>query len=612
MTASVWLHDVGFVTLQLGALVFAGAAAWWLLRVRHSAATLAYWRVLLGICVLLPICQPRRIVEPSTIVTTVPAVVAPAFIVDDVHVPMKIAPAAPGWLTSEIVFAVLGGGVAVRGLWLLLGAFSLRRLRRNAVLLDPVPASIRAAAAKVGTCAAVYVSERVTSPITFGVRRPVVIVPPGVLEMDADLQEAIACHELVHVRRRDWLQVIAEELVRTVFWFHPAIWWLIGRIHLTREHVVDEAVIRLTSPFPTASSDPQSRARYVEAMVAVARLRSRVVPLPVPLFLKRRFLKKRVAHLLQETTMTTRRLIASATISAAALAFTSVLAVRAFPLEAQAPQRLAPKPAAAPVEIAHGGEHLLHGAPPEYPHRAVEQRIEGDVVLDLTIDDRGEVSDARVVSGPEALRRAALESVLQWHFSPEKLRSTAAQAVLRFTVPTEVALREATGLKDALVATLKTKEPDPREYTLTYRLPKDGADVLELEVPRTLERQLVEVTRALQESSLTASQRVEFMRKLEDVQHKMVEVRETHPEGLAMKIDKANLETLRLSRFSAERVSAELLTAIQERAGVKIGDQISEDVLKAIVAAAESVDQHFNVRWERDGKGGLIVVIIAP
>ena len=50
-------------------------------------------------------------------------------------------------------------------------------------------------------------------------------------------------------------------------------------------------------------------------------------------------------------------------------------------------------------------------------------------------DDRGEVSDARVVSGPDELRRAALESVLQWHYSPEALRSTTLQATLRFTLP---------------------------------------------------------------------------------------------------------------------------------------------------------------------------------
>ena len=224
------------------------------------------------------------------------------------------------------------------------------------------------------------------------------------------------------------------------------------------------------------------------------------------------------------------------------------------------------------------------------------------------------MSDARVVSGPDALRRAALESVLQWHFSPDKLRSTSAQAVLRFTAPSEIELRDATELKGALaVATLKIKDPDPREYTLTYRrVPQEGPEVVELEAPSKIEHQMVELRHALQQPSLTESQRAEVTMKFEEAKHQLAELREVHPDVLELKIDKAPLETLRFSRFAAERVSPELVQAIQDRAGVKIGDQVSEEVLKAIVAAAGSVDEHFHVRWEHDGKGGLIVFIIAP
>ena len=30
-----------------------------------------------------------------------------------------------------------------------------------------------------------------------------------------------------------------------MLWFHPAIWWLIGRVQLTREQVVDQEAVRL-------------------------------------------------------------------------------------------------------------------------------------------------------------------------------------------------------------------------------------------------------------------------------------------------------------------------------------------------------------------------------
>ena len=63
-------------------------------------------------------------------------------------------------------------------------------------------------------------------------------------ELDPAMQEAILCHELLHVRARDWLFTVAEELVRAIFWFHPAIWWLLGEISLAREQVVDREVVR--------------------------------------------------------------------------------------------------------------------------------------------------------------------------------------------------------------------------------------------------------------------------------------------------------------------------------------------------------------------------------
>lgn len=54
----------------------------------------------------------------------------------------------------------------------------------------------------------------------------------------AALLMAIACHELIHVRRSDWAQHLAEEVIRTCLWFHPAIAWLIARVRLAREVVV--------------------------------------------------------------------------------------------------------------------------------------------------------------------------------------------------------------------------------------------------------------------------------------------------------------------------------------------------------------------------------------
>jgi bla regulator protein blaR1 len=577
MTTTLVLRDLFSFSLQLAAIIGAGAAICRLLRVRESAITLACWRILLLACLLLPLCQPWHVSMPAGLDVSPPPIVGqPTPIAVENAAATTMFARAP-LLTSEAVLLFLGAGVVVRTLWLILGACSLQRLRRTAARLDPVPLIVREAEARIGVRADFYTSDRITGPITFGFRRPVVMLPPGVLSMESELQEAIACHELVHVRRNDWLHVVGEEVIRTVFWFHPAIWWLTGRIQLSREHVVDEAVIRLT----------QSRDRYVEALLAVALTGSRDLLTPAPLFLRRRFLKRRVAHILQETAMTTRRIIASVTVSAGALVLAAILAVRSFPLEARAGQEPSAHGSSAPIQIISGAEHLLHAALPEYPRRAIEQRVEGDVVLDLTVDERGEVSDARVLSGPEELRRAALESVLQWHYSPDALRSTGTQVALRFQVP-------AAG------------EWTPREHASAVIWEKQEKAGHELSPGQHAERQMMELEKALRDPSATDGQREEYKLRLAKVKEQLEEIhaaREGAPRVAG---------TQRLERIRTERISPEIAQEIHARAGVSIGDPITEAAAKRIRDIVKSIDEHFSVSFERSEAGGVVLAIIAP
>ena len=543
MTSELWLRDLTAFTIQLAVIIGAGAALWRLCRIHQPTASLAFWRLLLLACLILPALQPWRTPLKSSSAATTNLLAAPGGPLLTASAIGADQPHAPRLDTTVLV--VLAAGVLLRGLWLALGAWNLRRLRRAATRLEPVPAVVREAEARIGARADVYVSDRISGPITFGLIRPVVIVPPSVMTMDAALQEAIASHELLHVRRRDWLSVIGEEIVRTVFWFHPGIWWLIGRIQLSREHVVDEAVIRLT----------QSRDRYVEALLAVAKTGAPIALAPAPLFIRRRFLKKRVAQILQETTMTTRRLIASISVSASALAVAAVLVVRAFPLQAQTPEPAARAYAfttasSDSVRITRGGEHLLHATMPEYPRRAIEQKIEGDVVLDVTVDDRGEVSDARVASGPEELRRAALESVLNWHYAPDAVESTTLAVALHFTVP------------------------DVKTYAFTTR--PDGVE------PKT---------------GWTVEDRQNALRvKIEEAREQLATV-----EGGA-----------RLVRIRTERVPQDVVQQITERAGISIGEQVSRDTVRKIHDIVSSIDEHITVRFEKDQQGGLVMILLAP
>jgi TonB family protein len=548
--------------VQVSVIVAAAAVLARALRLDNPRALLAYWRTLLLACLLLPVLQPWNTVVPPPLTT------ASAEIIEDgsesAAVPLPVTPAPPVRRdVRNFVLMALAAGVAARALWLLIGAYGLRRLRRDASPLEPLPAGVRDARARIGARAAMYVSRRVSSPMTFGVIRPIVVFPRSVSTMPAHVQEAITCHELLHVKRRDWLHEILEEIVRAVLWFHPAIWWLIGRIRLSREQVVDQEAIRLI----------ESRERYVEALLAVASTGSRPRFVPASPFLRRHLLKKRVARILQETAMSTRRLIASLTVSAAALAVAATFAVRSFPLEAQGQ---AAADTGNPVQVISGGENLLHGELPHYPGRAVKNRIEGDVTVDMTLNDRGEVSDARVLSGPDELRKAALEAVLQWHYSPAALSSTSTQATLRFKAPDFEKLDK---LKEHATVVLKEKE-------------KHGEAEIEV-VPDAHERErLATYSVALKGDHELAKRSMNW---------KIVEVSE------GPKFD----GTAKLADLRTERVPQTTAKELLAQAGVAVGDTITEAAVKRIKQAAAAMDEHLTVRFHQDRKAGGLVLMVS-
>jgi TonB family protein len=69
------------------------------------------------------------------------------------------------------------------------------------------------------------------------------------------------------------------------------------------------------------------------------------------------------------------------------------------------------------VTVDTGAATLLHRPSIPYPPAARAKGIQGTVIVEARVDQSGTVVDARVLSGPDELRRGALESTLQWHFT---------------------------------------------------------------------------------------------------------------------------------------------------------------------------------------------------
>jgi uncharacterized protein (TIGR03435 family) len=82
-------------------------------------------------------------------------------------------------------------------------------------------------------------------PGVFGIVRPVLLLPDGILDCLAPLEmDAILAHELCHIRRRDNLVTAMHMAVESLFWFHPLVWWVGARLMEERERACDEDVLQ--------------------------------------------------------------------------------------------------------------------------------------------------------------------------------------------------------------------------------------------------------------------------------------------------------------------------------------------------------------------------------
>jgi TonB family protein len=241
--------------------------------------------------------------------------------------------------------------------------------------------------------------------------------------MPLDFQKAISCHELWHVRRNDWLFGLLEEVAVAVFWFHPALWWLASRIQLSREQVIDRLVLKTTG----------ERKSYLDALLQIALARGRPELTFAPLFLTKHHLTQRVALILTEVAMSRTRIATAVAVSFTLLALTGRLATRVFPLESpslavQQASLLTQAPGASAtgtrtdsslaIRSEELSQKLVHKVNPVYPAEAKKQRVQGEVLLEVNVNAKGEVDNIRIMRGHPLLVRAALDSVKQWKYAP--------------------------------------------------------------------------------------------------------------------------------------------------------------------------------------------------
>jgi uncharacterized protein (TIGR03435 family) len=147
----------------------------------------------------------------------------------------ELPPAASSRTWSPPWFALwLGGFASVLGYWFL-QALRLGRAcgaaRRPDGVLEQLPIPV-------------LLTDSRIEPGVFGIFRPVLLLPTGIAQRLSSAQlQAVAAHELVHVRRHDNLWAALHGFVQAIFWFHPLVWWMGGKLVAEREQACDEAVL---------------------------------------------------------------------------------------------------------------------------------------------------------------------------------------------------------------------------------------------------------------------------------------------------------------------------------------------------------------------------------
>ena len=156
-----------------------------------------------------------------------------------------------------------GGGASLLALWLLgvlaaalrplLGLWGIGKLGRSS-RAETSPAVLTLAA----ECAAILGLPRVPAirrgdvpvPITWGLRRPVVLLPDAVDDWPDGRLRAVLLHELAHIRRRDWAAHRLADLTCALYWFHPLVWLTARRLRDESELACDDLVLSCGIPAP--------------------------------------------------------------------------------------------------------------------------------------------------------------------------------------------------------------------------------------------------------------------------------------------------------------------------------------------------------------------------
>jgi bla regulator protein BlaR1 len=138
---------------------------------------------------------------------------------------------------------------------------------------------------------AVAESSDIKVPFVIGFFKPVILLPVGMMSgLTAQEIEAILVHELMHIKRNDYLVNIIQSVVESVFFFNPFVWVISSLIRKEREHCCDDEVVKY--------GDPLS---YAYALTRIEELNLRKISPALSLAENKNQLLKRIKRIMEKS-----------------------------------------------------------------------------------------------------------------------------------------------------------------------------------------------------------------------------------------------------------------------------------------------------------------------
>jgi len=250
-----WIEALGWTILHSlwqGALI--AGIAWIALRALRNFEARTRYRVAFAALALIPLLALGTFIRVYEAPQPIEFSAAQPYyiIIDDAP---AIAAAAAGesfqwssllpyvvllWMAGALFFALRFAG----------GLLFLRRLRLGEQKGLPwhVNAQLNDWSRRLNIGRKVRIAESLLArtPMLIGYFKPLILLPLGCAAgLPKEQLEALMAHELAHVVRHDFIVNLVQELLRIVFFYHPAVWWLNSVVRDERESCCDDIAFSL-------------------------------------------------------------------------------------------------------------------------------------------------------------------------------------------------------------------------------------------------------------------------------------------------------------------------------------------------------------------------------